>query len=66
MEQQQGELYATLLKACLDTDACTNFETWGFTDAHSWLEDGTHPLPFDENYNQKKAVGSMLDILTGY
>ncbi|GMH76955.1 hypothetical protein TL16_g07246 [Triparma laevis f. inornata] len=66
MEKQQGELYATLLQACLDTEACTNFETWGFTDAHSWLEDGTHPLPFDENYDQKKAVGSMLDTLAGY
>ncbi|GMH51073.1 hypothetical protein TrRE_jg5602 [Triparma retinervis] len=62
-QQQQAETYAALLQACLDSPACTNFETWGFSDAHSWLEDGTHPLPFDENYEEKFAVESMRQVL---
>jgi endo-1,4-beta-xylanase len=64
-EQKQAELYASLLNACLEEPACTNFETWGFTDLHSWLDDGTHPLPFDESYEPKQAVKAMLDVIEG-
>ena len=35
-EQQQAEVYAALLGACLDNVACESFETWGFTDLHTW------------------------------
>ena len=59
MEAQQGELYATLLEACMEEPACTNFETWGFTDKYTWMDDGTFPLPWNEDYTEKKAVGDM-------
>ena len=64
-ESMQAEVYAALLQACLDVPACTNFETWGFTDAHTWKGVGQHPLPFDENYAPKLAVRAMLDTLAG-
>ena len=64
IEAQQGRLYADLLDLCLEEPACTNFETWGFTDKYTWQEDGTHPLPFYEDYRAKKAVDDMLAVLT--
>ena len=43
------------------------FQTWGFTDKHSWIP-GSYPgfgdaLPFDVNYQPKPAVASMIDAL---
>lgn len=61
-EQQQAEVYAALLQACLDHSNCKSFETWGFTDAHTWRS-GQHPLPFNETYGEKLAVGAMRDTL---
>ena len=37
-EQKQAEVYSALLQACLDSPACKNFETWGFTDEHTWRQ----------------------------
>mmetsp|Transcript_16155 Transcript_16155/g.32191 ORF Transcript_16155/g.32191 Transcript_16155/m.32191 type:complete len:348 (-) Transcript_16155:31-1074(-) len=63
MEAQQGQLYSNLLDLCLSEPACTNFETWGFTDKYTWQDDGTHPLPFYEDYSAKKAVDDMYQVL---
>ena len=52
--EQQAELYASLLRACLDVLACKNFETWGFTDKYTWK--GTS----DETFKAKPAVAAML------
>eukprot|EP00040_Diaphanoeca_grandis_P039609 m.259583 g.259583 ORF g.259583 m.259583 type:complete len:455 (+) comp38322_c0_seq1:171-1535(+) len=56
----QAQVYAGLLQACINVVGCTNFETWGFTDRHTWIKNSKHPLPFDENYNKKPAYFSML------
>jgi len=61
-EKKQADMYASLLQICLDSKACTNFETWGFTDSSTWMA-GKHPLPFDENMDPKMAVKSMLAVL---
>jgi GH35 family endo-1,4-beta-xylanase len=45
----------------MEAAACTSIEMWGFTDAHTWIGTSTHPLPFDEHYNAKPAVTSMID-----
>lgn len=62
-QEEQAETYASLLEICVESEACTNFETWGFTDEHTWLDEGTHPLPFDEEYEEKFAVKAMRDVL---
>ena len=37
-EQAQAEVYASMLRACLaNPGVCTSFESWGFTDAVTWL-----------------------------
>ncbi len=59
IEKMQAELYASLLHVCLTEPSCKNFETWGFTDKHSWRS-GLRALPFDENYSAKPAVRAML------
>ena len=46
------------------TPGCESLTTWGFTDAHSWI-DGTFgaddPLPFDDNYARKPGYYGMVD-----
>mgnify|MGYP001390352339 CR=1 FL=1 len=50
---------------------CQSFESWGFTDKVSWLNGERcqpkagpcHALPFDEKYQPKPAVASMLQVL---
>eukprot|EP01065_Artemidia_motanka_P032205 TRINITY_DN3923_c0_g1_i1.p1 TRINITY_DN3923_c0_g1~~TRINITY_DN3923_c0_g1_i1.p1 ORF type:complete len:333 (+),score=113.59 TRINITY_DN3923_c0_g1_i1:152-1150(+) len=64
-EKEQAKMYADVLSVCLDVPACKSFETWGFTDAHTWRGTSKHPLPFDEHCKPKAAVQSMLDVLTG-
>ena len=61
--EQQAEAYDTMLRACLaHPGVCTSFETWGFTDAYTWLTgsrcpaEACHPLPFDEHYAPKRAA----------
>ena len=79
--EKQAELYAAVLRACLrnvninsTTKGCKSFETWGFTDKYSWLNENRcpigsgehqcHALPYDENYAPKKAYDAMMSVLT--
>lgn len=63
-EKQQAAIYHDLLNACLAyPKTCKNFETWGFTDKHTWISNNQHPLPFDENYQPKAAVNAMLSAM---
>jgi len=67
--QQQARVYAGLLGACMDAPNCKSFETWGFTDAHTWLSpngvsgDDEHPLPFDAAYTRKPAYDALAEAL---
>jgi endo-1,4-beta-xylanase len=65
--QSQAATYQRILTICLQNPGCTAFQTWGFTDKHSWIP-GSYPgfgaaLPFDVTYQAKPAVASMLNAL---
>jgi len=57
---QQAAVYRQLLRVCLAQPACTNFESWGFTDKYTWVGSSNRPLPFDEKMQAKPAVLAML------
>ncbi len=63
----QAQTYKDLLAVCLHQPACTLFQTWGFTDKHSWIPAFYHgygwALPFDRNYKKKPAYYAMLKTL---
>jgi uncharacterized protein (TIGR03437 family) len=65
--QTQAQTYQRILTVCLQNPGCTAFQTWGFTDKHSWIP-GSYPgfggaLPFDANYQPKPAFNSMISAL---
>src|SRR6185369_3521923 len=35
--QAQAQAYQRILTICLQNPGCTAFQTWGFTDKHSWI-----------------------------
>lgn len=60
--RKQAEIYAGMLRVCLQQPKCKNFETWGFSDAHSWRATET-ALPFDANYAPKPAFYALVGVL---
>jgi endo-1,4-beta-xylanase len=66
---QEASVYKDLLDICVRQPQCTLFQTWGFTDAHSWRTESNGPrgwpLPFDRNYRKKPAYHAMLKRLEG-
>jgi len=60
--QAQAQTYQRILNICLQNPGCTAFQTWGFTDSHTWLPTG-FPLPFDSNDQPKPAFRAMLSAL---
>lgn len=64
----QAEVYRNVLEACLETEGCTTFVMWGFTDKHTWIPGFTQgeydaPLPWNENYEPKPAYFALLEAL---
>jgi len=64
----QAKTYQDLLKVCLAQTACTAFQTWGFTDKHSWIPTwdfgsgkGTEGMAtlYDESYQPKRALNTI-------
>lgn len=49
--------------ACLEAPNCKSFDTWGFTDKHTWLKPPAYPLPFDTKYAKKFAYNAMINTL---
>jgi endo-1,4-beta-xylanase len=65
--QTQAATYQRILTVCLQNPGCTAFQTWGFTDKHSWIP-GSYPgfgaaLPFDATYQAKPAVAAMISAM---
>ncbi len=65
--QAQAATYQRILTVCLQNPGCTAFQTWGFTDKHSWIP-GSYPgfgdaLPFDVNYQPKPAFNSLISTM---
>ncbi len=63
----QARVYSDILQNCLDSENCTEFSTWGFTDRYSWIP--SHfpgygaPLILDGSYRPKPAYNAMMDLL---
>jgi endo-1,4-beta-xylanase len=65
----QADLYAAIVRACLENRGCTAIQTWGFTDKYSWI--GSHSrhtrgaaLPFDRMYQPKAAYRAVFEALS--
>jgi endo-1,4-beta-xylanase len=64
----QAQKYQQILTVCMQSPACTAFQTWGFTDKYSWIP--SHmvgygaALPLDTVYRPKPAFRSMMKVLS--
>lgn len=59
----EADIYAEMLGACLEVDACGALVMWGFTDAHTYLDESEMPLPFDGDYQPKPAYDALAETL---
>lgn len=63
----QAHLYGEIVSICRAQPACKVIQTWGFTDAHSWIPSFIPgwgwALPFDASYQKKPAYVTMLNAL---
>jgi GH35 family endo-1,4-beta-xylanase len=67
-EEVQRKVYHDVIAACLKERGFTDITFWGFTDAHSWIDEffgRDDPLLFDEEYQPKPAYWGVLDALLG-
>jgi len=65
-DAQQAEVYAGVLRVCLQNVACTIYQSWGFTDRYSWRDSGgvnQTAHAFDRNLAPKLAYWAMVDTL---
>lgn len=65
--RRQADIYRLIARACLRQPRCTAFQTWGFTDKHTWIPNFTKgakgmPLPFDQLYAKKPAYDALLEV----
>src|SRR5215470_3202833 len=63
----QAKLYGELATICVRQPSCKVFQTWGFTDKHSWIPQffpgmGS-ALLWDANYQKKPAYASVNKAL---
>jgi endo-1,4-beta-xylanase len=63
---RQADIYRRVAAACLRQPRCTAFQTWGFTDKHTWIPNFTkgakgRPLPFDQLYARKPAYDALRE-----
>ena len=64
----QKQIYQRVAAACMAVDNCEGITTWGFTDAHSWVDQqfgADDPLLFDENYERKPAYYGLVHGFLG-
>jgi endo-1,4-beta-xylanase len=63
---RQRSVYRALVAVCVAEPACDGVTFWGFTDAHSWIDQQfgpDDPLLFDEQYAPKPAFYGVQDAL---
>ena len=67
---EQADFYSRALEACLNTESCTSFTMWSFTDQYSWV-----PVTFpgtgaasvmDDNFTRKPAYDALEDTLRAH
>jgi endo-1,4-beta-xylanase len=66
---RQAEVYLGIVRACVQSPACSAIQTWGFTDKYSWIGSHSHgtrgaALPFDRAYKPKAAYKAMLEEIS--
>ena len=62
----QKTVYKSMVTVCVEEPRCDAVTFWGFTDAHSWIDNQfgpDDPLLFDEQYAPKPAFYGVLDAL---
>ena len=62
----QRRIYHDIIAACLKEKGFAGVTLWGFTDAHSWIDESLgadDPLLFDEHYKPKPAYWGLMDAL---
>ena len=69
MMELQGERFAALFKAALDTPGCTGLTIWGLSDNYSWIPslfkgEGA-PTLMDDDLQPKAAYFAVRDVLAG-
>jgi GH35 family endo-1,4-beta-xylanase len=60
----QKQIYQRVAAACAQVEGCEGITTWGFTDAHSWVDStfgADDPLLFDDSYQKKPAYFGYVD-----
>jgi endo-1,4-beta-xylanase len=73
---KQKAITKDIVAVCTSIPQCTGITIWGFTDAHSWLNDEQwglklrgpmphYPLPFDQDYRPKPMFYGILDGFSG-
>jgi len=66
----QAHLYGQIVNICVQQPACKVIQTWGFTDAHSWIPSAIPgwgwALPWDAGYQKKPAYLTILSTLQGH
>ena len=67
-----AKVYRDTLEVCLKYPNFISFETWGVSDAYSWLRlwppvnlTNAQPVLFDENYQRKDAYYAVIEALRG-
>jgi len=67
--EMQRRIYHDVIAACMKEEGFIGVTFWGFTDAHSWINEAgqgpDYPLLFDENYQPKPAYWGVMDALLG-
>jgi endo-1,4-beta-xylanase len=63
----QAEMYANVMRACLEAPNCDTFVAWGLSDNYSWIPGFTGnedwPLLFDAALEPKPAYYAVADVL---
>lgn len=66
----QAHLYGEIVNICMQQPACKVIQTWGFTDAHSWIPTFIPgwgwALPWDATYQKKPAYVAILGTLESH
>ena len=65
--QRQREVYREVVGVCVAQPRCDAVTFWGFTDAHSWIDEffgEDDPLLFDAQYQAKPAFFGVDQIET--
>lgn len=62
----QAKIYQDMLSACLESEICHSFSTFGFTDQVSWYGPNAQALPYDQYYKPKPAYFAIHDVLSSY